>query len=330
VIVIVLCAVGVLLGIALSALFSGAETGLYCANRVRLELDVRSGDPAARRVQEVLHHESEALSMTLVGTNVSNYLTTTLAAVLIGAAFSVSPSELELFTTLMVTPVLFVFAEVVPKNLFQANADVLLRRAGPVLLAAHRALRWTGVLRAIGAASTWVTRVLADSDNEVPVDAPKRRVAAMIREALLDRSPETELTDVVDRVVALSDTPLHRVMVRRSRVIAMERSASRATLIRIARTTPHTRLPVYDGTPDQMVGVIKIDELLKSTDWTTVADKVRPVLRLPADMPVAAAIARARLARHFMVVVVNRRGRSVGIVTLKDLLEEIVGELSDW
>ncbi len=324
------CVVGVIVGIFFSALFSGSETGLYCINRVRLELDVRAGDPAARHIRSVLDDEAQALSMTLVGTNVANYLTTTLAAVLIGATLSISPSHLELYTTLIVTPVLFVFAEVVPKNLFQANADRLMRRAGPVLHVVQRALGWTGILRGVVAISRWLTRVVAGSYGDAAVDAPKLRVAAMVREALLDRAPETDLTDVVDRVVALSETPLHRVMVRRNQVIALERRATRATLIRIARTTPHTRLPIYDGTPDNMVGVIKIDELLKTTDWTTVSDKERPVLRLPADMPVAAAIARARQARHFLIVVVNRRGRSVGIATLKDLLEEIVGELSDW
>lgn len=322
--------IGVVLGIVFSALFSGAETGLYCVNRVRLELDVRAGNRAARRVQEVLQNESHALSMTLVGTNVSNYLATTLAAVIIAHVLQPSPSQLELFTTLIVTPVLFVFAEVVPKNLFQANADLLLRWVGSVLLVFHRMLRYTGVLSVIGAVSVRLTRLVAGSDGDVPVDAPKYRVATMIREALLNRAPETELTDVVDRVISLSDTPVHRVMVRRNKVIAIDRSATRAELTRIARSTPHTRLPIYDGRPDQIVGVIKIDELLKTDDWERVGDKVRDVLRLPADTPVASAISRARQARHFMVIVVNRHGRAVGIATLKDLLEEIVGELSDW
>jgi len=281
-------------------------------------------------IRDRLKNEPGVLSLILVGTNLMNYLAATVAAYLLARRLGHAGADIEIYTTVLVTPVLFVFGEVVPKNLFQANADTLMRRGSMILVFFYHVFRFTGIVPALTKVSQVFAGLLPGRRDAGDADAPKRRVAAMLRQALMDRAPETELTDVVDRVVTLSETPLYRVMVPRHQVVTISAGADRKTLVKTARTTPHSRLPVHDHGRQQIIGVIKVDQLLKSSDWSCVGEKIQDVSRLSGHTTVAAAIAQAQQARHAMIIVVDRRGQMVGIATLKDLLEEIVGELSAW
>lgn len=328
-----ICLPALVLTIAFSGFFSGCETGLYCLNRLRLQLHVKKRRPDAMRLDALLQDEQAVLSSTLVGTNLMSYATTTLAATAIAGQLGHTGTAVEVYTTLLVTPVLFVFGEVVPKNLFRLHADTLMRWGSSVLLLFHNVFRFSGVVPALTRITRLAERWLPAQTGKTGVAAPKQRVAAMLRQGLMDLTTETEteLSDVADRVVTLSETPLHRVMIPRNQVVTILAQADRHSLVKMARSTSHSRLPVLDRAGGQVVGVIKIDELLKDpTGWSSVQDNARDAFRLSSQTTVASAIAQARKTRHTMIVVVDRRDRMVGIATLKDLLEEIVGELSAW
>lgn len=316
--------------VLLNGFFSGSETGLYCLNRLRLQLDARRGRRAAMRLEAMLKDETAALSATLIGTNVAGYLATTVTAAWLTMSFAISDANVEIYTTIIATPLLFVFGEMVPKNLFQVHADELMRRISRPLAWANGLLRITGALHAVSYLSAVATRIFQRGAADEAPAGPRRRVADMLRGALLDRAPDSELTDLVDRVIVLRETPLYRVMIPLTRVLMITADADRAALIRVARDTTHSRLPVYDRSTGEVIGVVKVDDLIKTSDWQRVRDKARPITRIPSDTTVSAAIARAQANRDPMLLVVNRRQRVIGIATLKDLLEEIVGELSAW
>lgn len=317
-----------LLGVFLSAFFSGAETGLYRVNRLRLHLGVKKGDPQALSLSGVLDDERGALTVTLIGTNVANYVTTSAVAYVFADAWHFGEIDTEVATIAIVTPILFVFGEVVPKSLFQLHPDMLMGRGSRILVFFDRLFRVSGLV--------WVLKGLAGSLNRLVSGdpelggslAPKRRVARLLQEALAGTVISEDQSDMIDRVCQLSETPLHAVMVPRNRVRIIRADTDRRGFIRVARRTGHAQLPVFESRPWHIVGLIKVDQLLQSDDWRTVSDRLQSPLNLSPHETVAAGITRLQRAGRSMAIITGHGGQMLGLVTLKDLLREVIGELA--
>ena len=335
-------------GLFLSAFFSGTETGLYRVNRLRLHLGVKQRDPQALRLASVLDDEQGALSVTLVGTNMANYVTTSAVAFLFAELLSFGEANTELYTVAILTPIVFVFGEVVPKNLFRLHADTLLARGSRLLLVADRLLRITGVVPGLTRLAGAFNRLAGGPPQGGGALLPKRRVAMLLQEALTSRDLQAarsaaraeahgsmgeDQSDLIDRVCRLSETPLTAVMVPRNRVTVIAADTDRRGLMRIARRTGHACLPVYESDRRHIIGVAKVDELLSAAggpeaEWRTVRDyapAVRSAMTLSPHETVAAAITQLQRAGRSMAIVTDRGGQMLGVVTLKDLLDEVVG-----
>lgn len=319
--------VAALLGLFFSGFFSGAEMGLYCVNRLRLHLGAQRREASALRLTRLFHDEQAALSAMLVGTNLSNFLITTVVAYLFANTFRVRASYSEIYTIMLVTPVVFVFGEVVPKNLFQRHADLLMARGSALLVFFDRTFRALGLMVVLKALSRAFLRVTGADIRESVALEPKRRIALMLREALAGSAHGEAQSDLIERVCRLSETPVLAVMVPRNRVIAIATRADANTLFRITRRHPYARLPVYDAHPRRIVGIVRVDELLQSEDWQRAGDRLRPVTSLSPHETVAGAMVRLQRAGQGLAVVADPGGQMLGIVTLKDLLSEVVGEL---
>lgn len=318
----------ILLGLLFSGLFSGLETGLYCVNRLRLALGARKRDRRALRLIRSIEDETGALTATLIGTNTMNYLTTGVVAYLFSELLQFSDVDTELFTVIALTPILFVFGEVVPKNLFQSHADRLMPRCSWLLACVHGLLRMTGLLWLLGRMADGVNRCIGLAVSADSAVTPKRQVAVMLQEALAGNSLGEQHTDLIDRVCRISDTPLHGVMVPRNRVAMIAAKANRRELVRVVRRTGHARLPVFEHRRTHIVGTVKVDDLLRRTDWSTVGERIDPVVNLAPHDTVATAIARLQESGYNMAIVSDRGGRLLGTVTFSDLLKEIVGEVN--
>ena len=311
-----------------SALFSGAETGLYCVNRLRVFLGVQQGDVRSRRLARLIDDEREALSVILVGTNLMNYVCTTAVAYMFGTLMGFSDVDIEVYTVVSVTPIIFVFGEVVPKNLFQLHADALMPRFSGLLFLADRIFRATGLVwftkSLTGMAGRWSGVPKADRHAV----APKRRVAALLQEALVGYKLGADQSELIDRVCRLSETPVRAVMIPYHRVTSISADADRDALIRVARITDYARVPVHGARRSQVIGLVKIDDLLRNDDWRTIGEKVAPVISLRPLDTVATAITRMQRVRKEMAIVTGLSGGLLGVVTLRDLLDEVAGEVA--
>ena len=316
-------------GLFFSAFFSGAETGLYCVNRVRLHLGVQRRDRRSLRLARVLDDDQAALSVTLIGTNLMNYLTTAAVAYLFADLLGFNEIDTEVYTVIALTPVVFVFGEVVPKSLFQLHPDRFMLHSGTLLSSASRLFRTIGLVMTLRLLASVVHRLVGGYREEPGVFGPKRRMAMLLHEALAGRALADDQSDLIDRVCRLSETPLHIVMVPRNRVKVISAKCNRNQLRRIARRARHARLPVYDTHPRHIIGVVKVRELLRTRDWSTVGDRVLPALILSPHDTVAAATARMQVKGRKIAIVTDRGGQMLGIVTLQDLLEEVVGGLAE-
>jgi CBS domain containing-hemolysin-like protein len=316
----------VLVGLLGAAFFCGCETGLYCVNRLRVQLGVQERDPKLLRLSSLLENEQEALSVTLIGTNLMEYVATTAVAFLFAELLYWSGADTELYTVLLVTPVVFVFCEVVPKNLFQLHADRMMPQGSWLLNLADRVFRATGIVWMLTALTRAATRFFGGATSLRTVTAPKRQMTMLLREALVGQAHGEHQSDLIDRVVRLSETPVRLVMVPQQRVEGIAATADRRELVRFARQTGYSRCPVYGKRRSQIIGVIKVDELLRGDGWRTVGERLGPVTTLRSQETVASAIAHMKQGGQEFGVVSDQTGQMVGVVTLRDLLEEVVGE----
>ncbi len=319
----------IVLGLVLSAFFSGAETGLYCVNRLRVELGVQQQDPQAKRLARLLEDEHGSLSVTLIGTNVANYVTTTAVAFMLAELVGLNEVETELYTVAALTPIVFVFGEVVPKNLFQRFADELLPRASAMLSVFDKAFRITGAVWLLKKLAALVNRVIGGAAQPTALIGPKWRIAHMLKEALAAQDDGGDQLDLIHRVCDLSEMPVHAVMVPRNRVRTIAAHADRRELERQARRSPHARLCVYQGRQRHVLGVVRVDALLRDTGWTTVRERLEPAPTLSPHKTVAAALNQLRRTEHGIAVVADASGRMLGIVTLADLLREFIGSVAN-
>jgi CBS domain containing-hemolysin-like protein len=305
-----------------SAIYSGSETGLYSLSRLRVEAEVRNGSRSARLVQRLLHDERGLLLTLLIGNNLMLQLCADLGEDLT-TRFGVPPAWRELVLSGLMTPFLFVFAELVPKDLFHRRPHALVGYTAPLVAASKLVfLPLVLVLRGCVLVIEKALRIPAGSQH------------GSWRESLLDVLGESEAAvtpateSMVQNVLELRSTPVERVMVPWSKVRRLEASESPERQAAALEACPFSRLVVVDGR-GAAVGYVHLLEVLGDPARRPPLDHLRPLITLGADLSLDRALARLR-AEGQRLAVVGRREAPLGLVTVKDLVEEISGELSRW
>lgn len=322
---------GMVAGLAFSAFFSGCETGLYCLNTIRLELGRRMGRGPAQILSRMLHDREGSITTTLVGTNLSNYLATACAVAML-IEFGIPDGRAEVLTTVLLTPVIFVFAEVTPKNLFRREADLLMYRLAWPLRLSDLLFRWLGVIALLRGLARLAARwVGVTGSGRLASLGPRQRIAAMLRESVGEGVLSDEQSAIVDRVMRLSSVPVRMAMIDRRHARTVSVGASREAFIEQAKTHRFSRVPVIDRA-GKVVGIVQVFDVLMDEQR-----RERPVpefmfahLRLSPEQSVTSALTAMQSRGVGMAIVTDSHDRFLGIVTLKDLIEEIVGELKAW
>ncbi len=321
-----LAAVG-LLG---SAVFSGLETGVYTLNRVRLHLLAHQGRTSARLLQGMIRRPNRLLGTLLIGNNIANFAASMgITALLEAAAFG--DWMLVLIPALLLTPLLFVFGEVLPKDFFQNFTDHVTYHFARMLWALQWLLRLTLLLPFVDLFSRAVAWLLhADRDAGWSIH-PRRAVTQLIKEGLGYGLLSPYQSDMIDRVLHPTETQVRDAMIPWAEVHVVRVDQPPEAVWAMANRLPHTRFPVLDRT-EHVIGVLDVfDVLLRDPDdCPPLKELVRPLPHLDPAMTLQAALVELRSARSPMGLVVDDRGRPAGIVTAKDLVEPITGELEVW
>ncbi len=323
-------AIGLVVGLLLSAFCSGSETGIYCVNRVRLRVAEARGQRGARRLSRLLQGTEDVVVTTLIGTNLADYLVTASIATLL-LARAVPDGQVELLTTAIATPAVLVLGGVLPKDLFRRDADALMRTLARPVAAVTAIARGTGVVWLLRA---WTRRVLRWID---PVRAateaellPRARTLRLLEEGAVRGGMSPVQREIMERVLRVSTVRMANVMVPRARAAMLPTSVSREDFLRVARMAHFSRIPLYRGDPRKVVGVVSVFDVLMDDRNRPIAEHVRPATFVQVGESVPAALLRMQQARNAMAIVTDAAGHCVGLCTIKDLVEEIVGELEAW
>ncbi len=317
-----------IVGFAGSAMFSGLETGAYSINRVRLHIFDQQNVRNARALVRMLHRPTALLTTLLIGNNIVNYMGTASLAVLL-EAWGLSEWETIILNTLIITPMLFIFGETLPKDLFSAYSDRLMYPLTPVLVWAQRLFTVTGLLPLINAVTSGVFRLIGEPSGSVMFH-PRRQVEVLVKEGVGHGLLSDEQSAIVERVMALTDRRVGQEMVAWDEVITLRLSDDADAVRQLAERTSRSRFPVVDDA-GRVTGMVDVmDALLSGPDsCPPVRELQQPVLTMDANEPLRDALAKLQKREHAFAVVM-RQGRPVGIVTIKDLVEPITGELTSW
>ncbi|MFW6158448.1 MAG: CNNM domain-containing protein [Planctomycetota bacterium] len=305
--------------ILVEGFFSGSETGFYSVNRLRLRSRLEADWRGARVLQRLLDRPDETIMTTLIGTNIMVYAASALATELLGTS-----SHPELYATAIMTPIIFVCGEMIPKDLFRRHADALMYHlAGPV--DALRTIVWPAIV-----VLRWLAALLT---GRLPRE---RRTLLLTRTALTEWIAEghregqlSEYQQTLSvNVMGLLRKTVGAAMVPMDEVEAIPAGQRGDALRQALRNAAHSRLPVYDGARERVVGILHaLDYVRAAADDPTAGELAHEAVRVLETDPVQVALVRLQRQRELMAVVSDDAGRCRGIVTIKDLVEEITGEL---
>lgn len=316
-----------LLGIGTSALWSGTETATYVVGRARLEARaMRSGsDRSARLLKAELDKPERVLAGLLILNNSSNYLGVLALAHLLEVT-GLPAWQISIINAVVLTPTLFVFAETLPKEYARVTAERSAYRVAPLIRGIRVVLTALLVLPLVVGAARLMRRLTSGRSEEAPLD-PRERMVWLVREAVGQGIVSETQADLVRRAVAFRDTPLRKEMTPWSRVLRLRTDMDAAAARRAVAQSPHSRLPVTDRR-GAVVGVVHAIDLLLDHALTP-ERAMRDVLTIDHAMPARQALRTLRSKGH-PIAIVTHHGRPVGLVTIKDLVEPITGELLAW
>ena len=322
--------------IILAGLFSGAETGLYRLSRLRLRLGVEKKRLSFIILGRCLHDSSGLLLSLLIATNLAYYLTTSIVTNIFLSKVETEHSA-ELFATLLTAPVLFVFSELIPKNIFFYRADLLMPYLSPALYTFHKVLSCSGVVPLLKFVSGLFAHSagLASSPKTVITSAQRHKVQAILHDTREEGILSSVQTDIINRLVSISNIRIKSVMIPINNVQIVNVNSDNSALLSKLKKCAFTRLPVVEGRAGNIIGFINIYETLSSSEQFANLQKfVKTIRKVDANTTVTDTI-NIMQRENQKIVLVTRGGRPgrerpIGIVTMKDLAEELLGELAEW
>ena len=319
--------------LAISALFSAAETSLTGASRARMHQLEREGDRAARRVNRLLTDQETMIGAVLLGNNLINILASALATQVltraIPGAWGVAAA------TAIMTVLVLVFAEVLPKTLAILRSDDVARfLSGPTLL----------VVRLFGPiiyTIQWVVRKTLGLFGvrlgmEMDVLAAHEEIRGAVEYHHSEGLVETRDRWMLGGVLDLAEMDVSEVMVHRKAIAMIDGDLGPRQIVAAALESAHTRLPIYRNDPENIVGVLHAKDLLQALadadgrmDDLDVQSIIRPPWFIPETTSLKDQLAAFLKRQTHFALVVDEYGALQGLVTLEDILEEIVGEIED-
>ncbi len=322
--------------IILAGLFSGAETGLYRLSRLRLRLGVEKKRLSFVMLSRCLRDSSGLLLSMLIATNLAYYLTTSIVTNIFLSKVETEHSA-ELFATLLTAPTLFVFSELIPKNIFFYRADLLMPYLSPVLYGFHKLLSWCGIVPLLKFVSGLFARSagLASSPKTVITSAQRHKVQAILQDTREEGILSSVQTDIINRLVSISNIRIRSVMILINNVQIVDVNSDNSALLSKLKKCAFTRLPVIEGRAENIIGFINIYETLSSSEqFANLRNFIKPIRKVDANTTVTDTINIMQRENQKIVLVmkIGRAGQEkpIGIVTMKDLVEELLGELAEW
>jgi len=319
---IVLALILILVFLLMEAFFSGSEIGVVSADQMKLRHEAAKGSRGAKMALKMLKNPEWLLSTTLVGTNIAVVSNTTIVTALMIELFGKQNSW---FAIILVAPLIWIFGEIVPKSIFQQRADTITPRAIFLLRLA------SFVFYPILLVFTLTTRLLTWS-FEQNIQNPftlREEILTMLQMPATEGDIQPVEKDMIQRIFGFSETTAYEVMIPLIDVAAIEQSTTCGEAVALAHAKAHIRLPVYAERVDKVVGVLNALQLLDAEAHEPIKPFIREVRFVPPSKNISELLLDLRKDGDTVAVVVDEFGGAAGLVTMEDIMEEVVEELED-
>ncbi len=311
-----------------SAFFSSAETAFVSLPRTRVKHMVSTGVSGAERVERMMEQPERLLATVLLCNNFVNVAAAALGTVL---AVTIWAGDLGvLIATVVVTILLLIFAEVSPKTLAMRHPERL------ALFYVYPMGVIMKVVYPLAAVLSWIGSALAGGKARVPKAlVSEEEIRSMISVGREEGTVEETEAEMLHNVFDFGDRSVREVITPRPEVTWIEEGTKLAEFLAAYAESPHTRFPVYSDSIDNVVGILSIKDVLMAqangslNQESAIDDLVRPVRFVPETKRIAQLFAEMQSQGYNMVVVVDEFGVTSGIVTMEQLVGEIVGQLGD-
>lgn len=322
--------------LVLSAFFSGSETAITSVSEYRLKhlLEREKDRRRAKALQHLLSEPNDLITCLLVWNNLVNVGASALATLLF---LRLLPPGLPayvsgLVTTFVMTALLLLFGEITPKNLAKNRAEAVAMR---VLVPVWQLTRFTSpVVRALRVLSHGMLRPFGEellSREGIPLS--EDQLITFIEEGEERGIIPVQDGEMMKRILTLDEITAEEVMVPRTEMQAIEAETPLQEVLRFVVEDGHSRYPVFEGNRDNVIGILHVKDLSRTVvnggQETPLRELLRPAYYTPTTKPVNVLLREFQRERVHMAVVVDEYGGVAGIVTLEDILEEIVGEIED-
>ncbi len=327
--------------ILVNAFFAAAEISVVTANETRIRTLAEQGDRRARLVDRTSKDSTRFLATIQVGITLSSFFTSATAASQLSAPMIVllkpfvgdSAGLVSLtVVTIAIAFISLIFGELVPKRLALKHPEAIALMSVQPILWLERLT--SPVVKFLSLVTTSILTLLGSPPGEEDAAINVEEIKALVKAARLGGTVGMQEQRIIYGAVELSTLTVRAIMVPRVNIQHLKTSATIAEAYRIIAETAHTRIPVCEGDLDRIVGILHVKDLIRAQAAAeeppvTVRELLRPVRFIPEAKLVADLLREMQQSRLHLVIVTDEFGGTAGLVTLEDVLEEIVGEIRD-
>ena len=306
----------------LEGFFSGSEMGVVSANQMKLRHRAAKGSRGAKLALKMLKEPEWLLSTTLVGTNISVVTNTTVVTALMIQLFGEQGSWLAIG---LVAPLIWIFGEIIPKSVFQERADDITPYAiFGLRLAAYLFFPLLLVF-------SFITRLLTrlsktQRQNPFPL---REEILTMLQMPGEKGDIQSEEKDMIRRMFNFSEITAYEIMVPLIDVVAIEKGANCGQTAKLASEKAHIRLPVYEERIDRLIGVLNVLDILSANPEEQIRSFIQPVRYVPMTKNISELMVELLKDRDLVSIVVDEFGGAVGLITIEDIMEQVVEDIED-
>ena len=314
-----------LLFLVLKGFFSGSEIALVSSDKIKLRHKAKQGDRGATLALKLFQTPDVLLSTTLVGTNLSTVVLTTIGALLMIGVFG---QRGELYAFLVLTPLLLVLGEIVPKSVYQQKSDELT----PIII---YPLRWASmvfypIVFVFSRLARLAARLVGAGKIEQPFFITREQLRTVVDMAEHEAALDAFGRGRIRRVIRFAETTVAEAMIPIAEATVIGRKKTAKVAIDLVRRHGYNRLPVYENSTSNITGIITLttwDLMDKSLVDQPLDALIKPALYVSPLQTIDQLLPMLRQRKDHMAIVVDEFGTAIGMITMEDIVEEVVGEI---
>lgn len=306
-----------------SAFFSATETAFTSLNRVRLKNRANDGDKRAKETLELSLDYNKLLSTILIGNNIVNIaLTATATLLFIRLYGSYGPT----ISTVVTTVIVLVFGEISPKNLAKESPEKFAMFATPTtrfFMVLFTPLNWL-----FGQLKVLLSKLFKISSDD---GITEEEILTMVEEAETEGRLEADQSELIQNAIEFNELEAWDVITPRVDIVAIDVESTKKETAKIFAETGFSRVPVYDGDLDRILGILNQKDFHNYVDGSkeTISDYIKPVIYVAGSMKAAVLLKRLQVNKSHMAIIVDEYGGTAGLVTMEDIIEELIGDIYD-